>query len=307
MMRARFACTRRYTFLLSGLALAVFASGCATKQTRVATNEERAFGAAPKVEINKETIVVDARPAFEYSTNHVPQSVNLNWADFTEAEPAQRGIIQNDVFGAARRLARAGIAPDSKVVVLGKGLQGSGEEGRIAWMLAYLGVTDVQFAPVDSLKPRLTNEPEATPPKGAAIWKPTVNESLNATKAEVLFAINERGVDKPVSFKGAPARLYRLIDVRSERAYLGKEGIGAIKHVPNMDAINIPWKQFFSSDMRPNEATFKQLRAMGFASSDRLVVLDENGISSAAVTMALRQAGFANAANYSGGLQDLIP
>ena len=43
-------------------------------------------------------------------------------------------------------LARAGIAPDSSVVVLGRGLQGEGEEGRIAWMLAYLGVPNIQFA-----------------------------------------------------------------------------------------------------------------------------------------------------------------
>lgn len=282
-------------------------SSCATKDTRVVQNEARAFQNPKKLEITKETIVIDARPAFEYSTNHVPRSVNLNWADFTEAQPAQRGIIQYDLFGAARRLARAGIEPDTNVVVVGQGLQGNGEEGRIAWMLSYLGVLNVQFASLDSLKPRLTNEPEANPPKSAPIWKPVPLTTFNATKDEVLFAINERGVDKPVAYQGGPARLYHLIDVRSERAYLGKEGIGALKHVPNMDAINIPWKQFFTPELRPNDSTITQLRGMGFSNEDRILVLDENGISSAAVTMALRQAGFTNAANYSGGLLDLIP
>ena len=126
----------------------------------------------------------------------------------------------------------------------------------------------------DSLKPRLTNEPEASPLKSAATWKPTPVESLNATKEEVLFAINARAVDKPTSYKGAPERLYRLIDVRSERAYLGKDGLGAVKHVPNMDAINIPWKQFFTTELRPNSSTLTQLRSMGFALEDRIIVLD---------------------------------
>ena len=60
-------------------------------------------------------------------------------------------------------------------------------------MLSYLGVRDVQFAAIDSLKPRLTNEQEAQPPAAAAVWKPITDESLNATREEVLFAINQNG------------------------------------------------------------------------------------------------------------------
>ncbi len=281
-------------------------SACQTKPTKTSVSEPRAFTNQP-VQITPQTIVVDARPAFDYSTAHVPRSIPVIWSDYVEAEPAQRGIIQRDTFAAARRLARLGVSPESKVVVLGRGLNGNGEEGRVAWMLAYLGVHDVQFTAIDSLKPRLTNEPESQPPASAPIWKPAPVESLNATKEEVLFAINQNGVAKPVSYKGAPAKLYRFIDVRSERSYLGKEGIGALKHVPDMGAINIPWQQFFTASMRVNEKTMKQLSAMGYTPNERIIIVDEDGIASAAVTMAFRQAGFANAANYAGGLQDLIP
>jgi 3-mercaptopyruvate sulfurtransferase SseA len=299
---------RAFSFVTMAALLALF--GCQTKPTKTSQSEERAFDfskAAQPISITPTTIVVDARPAFDYSTAHVPHSVPLSWSDFTEAEPAQRGIIQSDTYGAARRLARAGLSPDSQVVVLGSGLNGGGEEGRLAWMLAYLGVSNVQFGAMDSVKPRLTNEPEAHPLKEAPIWKPVVQESLNATRDEVLFAINQNAFVKPASFKGAPARIYHFIDVRSERAYLGKEGIGALKHVPNMEAINVPWKQFFTADMRPNPSTSNQLRSMGCSPEDRIIILDENGIASAAVTMALRAFGFTNAANYAGGLQDLIP
>jgi len=281
-------------------------SACQTKPVKSSVNEPRAFSKQAVV-ITPETVVVDARPAFDYSTAHVPHSVSVTWSDYVEAEPAQRGIIQRDTFAAARRLARLGIAPESKVVVLGRGLNGSGEEGRVAWMLAYLGVHDVQFAALDALKPRLTNEPEAQPPASAPLWKPVIDESLNATKDEVLFAINQNAVARPVSYKGAPAKLYRFIDVRSERAYLGKEGLAAVKHVPDMGAINIPWKQFFTPAMRVDESTIKQLALMGYSPNERIIVLDEDGVASAAVAMAFRQLGYTNTANYSGGLQDLIP
>lgn len=293
-----------FVFVLVGV------SGCQTHPTKTSLSEQRAFDlakGAPPIVISPMTLIVDARPAFDYSTAHVPRSIPISWADYVEAEPAQRGIIQNDTYGAARRLARAGLAPDSQVVVIGAGLQGEGEEGRVAWMLAYLGLSNVQFASLDSLKPRMTNEPESHPPKSADVWKPKIVESLDATRDEVLFAINKNASVTPASYKGSAARLIKFIDVRSERAYLGKEGIAALKHVPNMEAINIPWKQFFTANLRPNETTLKQLRAMGFSPTDRIIVLNDDGISSAAVTMALRTYGFANAANYSGGLQDLIP
>jgi thiosulfate/3-mercaptopyruvate sulfurtransferase len=292
--------------LSAALAVVLALSACQTKPTRTSTSESRAFSNQP-VQITPQTIVVDARPAFDYSTAHIPHSVPIAWSDYVEAEPAQRGIIQRDTFAAARRLARLGLAPESKVVVLGRGYNGGGEEGRVAWMLAYLGVRDVQFAAIDSLKPRLTNAPESQPPPSVPIWKPTPDFSLDATKDEVLFAINQNGVAKPVSYKGAPARLYRFIDVRTERAYLGKEGLGALKHVPDMGAINIPWQQFFTPSMRVNGATMKQLSAMGYTPSERIIIVSEDGVSSAAVTMAFRQAGYVNTANYSGGLQDLIP
>lgn len=290
--------------------ICVALAGCATKETKTSESEPRAFGThtAGAVKFTPETIILDARPAFEFSTAHIPRSVNVAWSDYTEAEPAQRGIIQHDTFGAARRLARLGIGPQSAVVVVGDGESGGGEEGRVAWMLAYLGVENVQFARIDSLKPRLTNEPEAHPPAAVPIWKPEVREDLNATRDEVLFAINQNAFVKPASYKGAPARMYRFIDVRSARAYLGKEGLGRTKTLPNLEAINIPWKEFFTPDMRANAETLRKLKSMGYGSpNERVIVLDEDGVASAAVTMLLRDYGFSTAANASGGYLDLVP
>ncbi|HVK60494.1 MAG TPA: rhodanese-like domain-containing protein, partial [Bdellovibrionales bacterium] len=230
----------------------------------------------------------------------------LNWSDFTEPEPAQRGIMQADLFGAARRLARLGISPESHVVVVGNGIYGNGEEGRVAWMLVYMGLSKVQFASLEALKPRVTNVIDTSSIKAVPMWKPEVRTSLNVTRDEVIFAINERGVEKPISFKGGPALVYHIIDVRSEKAYLGKEGVGSRAHVPNMDAINIPWKEFFDKQMRVKTSMAQRLAQVGLDPANRVIVIGEDGVSSAAVTLVLRGLGYKNAGNYAGGLLDLM-
>ncbi|RYZ74495.1 MAG: hypothetical protein EOP05_09195, partial [Proteobacteria bacterium] len=117
----------------------------------------------------------------------------------------------------------------------------------------------------------------------------------------------ERAATKPVIYsEGQPARRLKIIDVRSEKAYLGKEGLGAVRHIPNMDALNVPWTQFFTSSLRPNVEIGAKIKAIGITPADRILVVDEAGVSSAAVVMALRAMGFDNAANVSGGLTDLM-
>ncbi len=292
----------------AALLLAV-AVGCQTKPTRVEENVERKLEASTlsqPIAVTPETIIVDARPAFDYSTAHIPRSINLKWDDFTEPEPQQKGILQADHFAIARRLSRLGISPDSRIVVVGNGIAGEGEEGRIAWMLSYLGIDQVQFTSLDTLKPRLVNTVESTGIQNVPMWKPVTRPSLNVTREEVLFAINERGTMKPVSYKGGPATLYRIIDVRSSKAYNGKEGIGLRTQIPNMDAINIPWKQFFDKMFRLRTDIAVQLQQVGIEPTNRVIVLGEDGVTSAAVTLALRGLGYENAGNYAGGLIDLM-
>jgi 3-mercaptopyruvate sulfurtransferase SseA len=295
--------------MLVGLAILLFvASGCQTKPTVANDNPDRRIEAPgtsvmKPIVITDETIVVDARQAFDYSTAHIPKSINLNWSDFTEPEPAQRGILQADLFAATRRLARLGIDPATHVVVVGKGKKGGGEEGRIAWMLSYLGVDNVQFADIESIGARFTNNVEANGPKSAPMWKPEPSESLTATHQEVREAFRKTAVEKLGSSK---EDCYRLIDVRDEKDYLGHTGLGAKSYVPNMNAINIPWKQFFDDGLRPNPTIEDKLKSVGVTEECRVIVLDENGIASAAVTMALRSFGYTKAGNYSGGLQDLL-
>ncbi|MEK7355484.1 MAG: rhodanese-like domain-containing protein [Bdellovibrionota bacterium] len=299
------------TKLLAAVVGLLVLAGCQTKPTVANDNPDRRIEAPgvsvmKPIEITPETVVIDARPAFDYSTAHIPRSINMTWSDFTEPEPAQRGILQADLFAITRRLARLGIDPATHVVVVGNGKDGEGQEGRVAWMLSYLGIDNVQFTKISTLNPRFTNSAEANGPKSVAMWKPEPMPSLVVIRDELRFAINERGAEKPISYKSAPPRLYKILDTREERDYLGKEGFGAKTNVPNMDAVNVPWKQFVDDSLRPVPAIEAKLKAVGISEDCRIIVLDQDGVASAAVTMVLRSMGYDHAGNYSGGLQDLL-
>lgn len=313
--------------------------GCVTRPTLVTETPTRGFGAAPQIlgpiQLNEQTVILDARPAFDYSMARIPRSQNINWVDFSEREPRSRGWPQKDSFASARRLARMGISPDSKVVVFGLGPNGQGEEGRIAWLLVYLGVENVQFARFGSVKSRITTEamPEEarasiltesggssanaasdasglaspeSPVESSPIWKPNIESTLIATKKEITGAFQNRAMEKPWSFEGRKAKRYRILDVRPAREYLGKSGGLRARSIPNFDAVNVPWKEFFDADFRVQPEIGERLTAIGFSKNDRILVIDNDGLASAAVTMALRAMGFKDAGLYAGGYNDLM-
>lgn len=316
-------------FLLAAVTTAL-TTGCQTKPTVARETVSRAFGGGPAllgpIALNEDVVVVDARSAFDYSMARIPRSVAINWADYSEAEPTKRGWPQKDLFAATRRLARLGIAPDSKVVVLGAGLDGQGEEGRVAWLLAYLGVENVRFGRFGSVKAKLTTEalPESLGPQGPLskderpaqppeavtaakpIWKPQTVDSLIVTTKEMKGVINNHAMEKPWGYAGRKAKLYRIIDVRPEGEYLGKSSFRS-KSIPNLNAINVPWKEFFDADFRPFAETAQKLAAIQVTPQHRVIVIDNDGVASAAVVMALRAYGYNDAGVYAGGYNDLIP
>ncbi len=290
-------------------------AACATKPTiAIDSLDRRDRGAQPEtsakdaaLKIGEKTIVIDARPAFQYSMAHIPGAISLRWEDFTEPIPEQSGVLQKDLFAIARRLARLGISPESQVVVVGAGLQGGGEEWRLAWMLRYLGVVDVRALPLEALNLPLTTQTQVLPNE-VPLWKPTPVDSLLVTRQELLTVINSGGVYRPIPPPGKTeaVKIYKIIDVRSPREYVGKEGLALVSPIPNMEAINIDWKEFFTRDGLPNHEIGERLRQVGIAPENRVIVISEHGLRSSAVTLALSEMGYGDVGNSAGGLRDLL-
>ena len=312
--------------VLTLIVLSLLASGCALQPTKTVENLPRAFEGSQALlgplQLNEQTVILDTRSSFDFSMARIPRSQHLNWTDYSEPEPAQRGWLQQDLFAAARRLARMGVGPDTPVVVLGLGREGQGEEGRVAWMLAYLGVKDVRFGRFDSVKARLTTSPPSgfgdipggtpldaegdaefrkslrptePPPKEIPIWKPEVIENLLVSDQEFRAAMRKSEADG-----------VRFIDVRPSRDYLGQSGGLRAKSIPNLNALNLPWKELFDDNFRPEKSLRPQLAALGVRDDERLIVLDHDGIAACASVMALRAMGFSRAGCFAGGYNHLF-
>lgn len=243
--------------------------------------------------IEEDTLIIDARPAFDYALAHVPGAISVQWTDFTDPRGPRPGLLKVDLYPEIRRLASMGISPGSKIVVVGKGKKGNGEEARLAWTLLYLGIKNVQVAELDSLGLRFSNLQPAPRPSHD-VWKLKLVTAYLADRKEII-----KVATRPQS------QNMHIIDVRSKDEYFSKSKRLEYE-VPDLRAVNIEWKEFFTLQGRPNSAMITQLQAININLDDRIIVISNNGLRSGAVTYTLLALGFKNAANYAGGYTDLI-
>lgn len=99
-------------------------------------------------------LLLDARPAAEYTSGHIPGARSINWEvwcasapEYARAElkqPGYWGVLQEaTAYGVAERLAALGLENAQPVVVYADGPRSKGREGRVAWMLLYWGASRV--------------------------------------------------------------------------------------------------------------------------------------------------------------------
>jgi 3-mercaptopyruvate sulfurtransferase SseA len=263
----------------------VLLTGCQMKPTRVIETRHREYQALVDktrrpLRIEDDTIVLDARSAFDYGLNRVNGAVHFPWENL--AENASTSELLRDPRKAALRLSLLGLEPAKPVVIVGYGpSRGSGEEGRLAWNLLYLGFQDVQVVSVDSLRNLWTRIP--TPQRqNVPAWEPNPRPELLVDKMEF-----ERWGKDP---KGrASARVF-LLDVRSEREYFNRDKKGS--STPDWGALNVEWSQFYDRDGRPEPMVRKRLEGLGVRLDDRVIVVCNRGVRSAAAAYALMALGY---------------
>src|SRR5262245_39056485 len=109
------------------------AVGCQLKPTKVQETQHREFDlvinkSSRPIVLTESTVVLDARPAFDYGLNRVGGSHHFPYDKLTES--AESGELLKDKRKLAQRLALMGLKPDTPIVVVGNGPQGKGEEGK---------------------------------------------------------------------------------------------------------------------------------------------------------------------------------
>lgn len=286
---------RRLLLFLSCL----FFAACQMKPTRVIETSDRSLQQLVSksdrpLKITEDTQIIDVRSNFDFSMVHLPKSVNFSWRDFSQLQLPAPGRLIKDTSVLIRRLSLKGFSPEKPTVVVGQGLDGAGEEGRIAWMLFYLGFQDVQTAHISMFDKALTNV-ENAPLPNAPRWEPELRDSVNISKEEFLDALISRTKGQKV----------HVIDARSKEEYFNKKGFGQGYDTPDMQALNIEWKEFYNENGRINPAIRDQLVGVGVQPDHLVITISNQGVRSAAVTYALLSMGYSRATNYTGGYTEL--
>lgn len=298
---------------LPSLIISIFIGGlvltsCAQKPTK-ATSESPVLTRkeAQKAKVTAETVILDVRAPFEFNLAHIPGSVNVAWEDFSRRAPEGRGQLQKDLHPLARRLALIGIDPQTPVLVVGKGLAGKGEEGRLAWTLAALGVQNVQLANVEDFR----GYRDGLEVKNKNFWTPQLDASLSIEWLELRDKIEgapyPRTKARSMALGGVrlPPKVenFVVIDVRSPEEYsldnLNKR-TSRVFRLENMD-----WREFFTEDLDPNHHIVKVLNDKGITPLTEIDLISNHGVRSAAVTWALQKLGYKKARNFAGGYEQV--
>jgi thiosulfate/3-mercaptopyruvate sulfurtransferase len=245
------------------------------------------------------SVIFDVRSTLEFQTSKIPNSVQINSTDFYQNKEPFLGLIQADLYALARKLALFGVDPETEVIIVGKGLAGSGEEGQLAWALQYMGVKDVKIDNVENYD-RPVQDLGARPPQQKPIWKPVLQQDLEISVGEFKKKL-----------KAFATREVILIDVRSEAEYLRKADDIYAKEAPDLGAINIEWKKLIQSDSSLNEGIRGILKTLGVNRDQEIILISNKGVRSAFATYILREMGYSKARNFSGGymllLKDHLP
>jgi thiosulfate/3-mercaptopyruvate sulfurtransferase len=278
----------RAVLISIGALVALAAStGCQLKPTKVSESTSVSTSllvrnASAPFLLNEKTIVIDARPSFEFGLSHWPGAVSLEAREFLR-EPDWQAL--------ARRLALKGIAPSARIVVAGQGRRGQGDEGLVAWTLFRLGFKDLQIASIENLV-RGTGAAEPPPRENVPAWSSEPNLARVAKKADVMAIALTKHVEGQVPRK-------HLIDVRTTREYFAKKGFGEGYNTPELGALNIPFVEFLGEDGRPNLAIKNRLLSLGWQLSDEIITIGPKDPRSAAVAFVLTSLGFTDVRSFA--------
>jgi len=190
--------------------------------------------------------VVDTRPEQEYLSGHVPGAVRIPWEEWCQPAPADAAAILHqpgywgtladaEKQGFQQRLIDAGIKVHGPLVIYADSARSKGREGRVAWMLLYLGATNVFL-----LNGGWNSWLSAKGPVETGLQLPLV-------KGDFQIALNKlRRVEHHEVFAGAQLPL--MIDTRSSDEFNGQcYDYQPIKgRLPN--SILFPFASLFNDD-----------------------------------------------------------
>ncbi|ALA59989.1 sulfurtransferase [Nitrospira moscoviensis] len=238
-------------------------------------------------------VVIDVRgkAAYEFG-GHIPGAVHSTWHEYSDPNAVPKGLLNPDLKQIEQILRRLGINQDSEVVIYSNPFDNWGDEGRMFWMLEYLGHKKLRILDGGWVKWTAEKRPfehgRVTPPPGHFTAQPV--KQVTIAKEELKTIVR------------APHPKTAILDARSLEEYLGKEvsGIPRPGHIPS--AIHVAWNGFLNKDatVKDAEAIKAALEEKGIRPDQELVCYCTGGVRSAWLYVVLKLVGYERVRNYPG-------
>jgi thiosulfate/3-mercaptopyruvate sulfurtransferase len=238
-------------------------------------------------------VIVDVRgkSAYEFG-GHIPGAVHSTWHEYSDPNAIPKGLLNPDLARIERQLSALGISNDSEVVIYSNPFDNWGDEGRMFWMLEYLGHQNLKVLDGGWVKWTAEKRPfghgRETPKPGT--FKAKLVKSVVITKDELKLIVRQ------------PHPQTAVLDARSLEEYLGKEvsGIPRPGHIPS--AIHVAWNTFLNKDATVKDfvAIKDSLQDKGIQDSQEIVCYCTGGVRSAWLYFVLKLVGYQTIRNYPG-------
>ncbi len=236
-------------------------------------------------------VIIDVRGEGAY-TAHIPGAVQSSWHEYSDPQATAKGLIDPDVSRLEKRLQALGINHSSDVVIYSNPFDNWGDEGRMFWMLHYLGHRNVKVL-------------DGGWPKWTAEHRPYDHVPVNAAPGNVRVSVHPDVIIQKNELKQLVKRDHPetiIVDARSVEEYAGKEidGLPRPGHIPS--AVNIPWNGFLRPDatVKPLGTLREMFHARGLNERQEIITYCLGGVRSAWVYFLLKLAGYENVRNYPG-------
>lgn len=239
-----------------------------------------------------DVIVLDARKQEEYDKGHLPNAVRAHWTDWSNVSLKQDSgkwavIYSNDKL--AELFGKLGIDGTKPVVIYSDTQNGWGEEGRQLWTLRVFGVANTYILN-----------------GGIKAWRDAGGEiTIDAPKVKAVAAPKPNpNPDLFASTEYLSERLGKvnILDTREDEEFAGTKNYGEKINGRIPGAKHIWFKDFYHADgtlLTPAE-TRARVEALGYKTSDEVVLYCTGGIRSGFTTIVLQTAGYTKARNYNG-------
>jgi thiosulfate/3-mercaptopyruvate sulfurtransferase len=232
--------------------------------------------------------VLDARGVIDYWRGHVPGAVPIRWWAYRDGW-LRTGRLPGDLDRLARQLAALGVDDRRPVVVYGRAREGWGEEGRIAWMLHYLGHPDVRV---------LDGGFRAWVAAGGAVSRARAPRLPGAFSVRPRAEARATADDVARAARGAGA----VLDVRSAPEWDGATPYFESRGGRIPGAVHLEWTELLDTEGRVDRSgrALARLAALGVTPARTVVVYCTGGVRSSEAFVALKALGFADVRNYDG-------